>query len=111
MKGVFNRKPPQTRYAETWDVKTMLEHLRKLGNNKDLSLKELTHKLAMLMALMSASKSSELHQLDPSTMSDLWESISFPTAGLTKGKRVNNPHMTLHSTSTQKVINWMLLVV
>ena len=93
MEGVFNRKPPQPRYNETWDVNKMLEHLKKLGKKSDIKI--LDKKLAMLMALTSASRCSELHQIYLSKMTDLGDSVSFPITRLTKSKRPNKLFLTL----------------
>ena len=57
MKGVFNSRPPQPRYAVTWDVGLVLNHIMSLGRNQDLSLKLLAYKLAALLALSNASRS------------------------------------------------------
>ena len=64
MKGVFNRRPPQPRYSFTWDVGMVLEHVCSLGKNNDISLKQLSHKLVVLLALSNASRASEIHALD-----------------------------------------------
>lgn len=60
LKGIFNSRPPQPRYSFTWDVSVVVEYIRGLGLNTSLSLKLLTQKLAMLLALTSAERSSEL---------------------------------------------------
>ena len=63
MKGLFRQNPPKPRYAETWDVDTVLRFIVSLGNNKNLSLKELTLKLAFLLAICSPKRVSELAAL------------------------------------------------
>jgi len=55
MKGVYNCRPPQPRYSSTWDVDTVIEHIQGLGANSELSLKQLSQKLAVLMVLVEAS--------------------------------------------------------
>ena len=60
LKGIFNSRPPQPRYSFTWDVSVVVKYIRGLGLNTSLSLKLLTQKLAMLWALTSAKRSSEL---------------------------------------------------
>ena len=42
----------------------MLIWLKGQGSNEEMSLKDLSGKLALLMALVSANKTSELHALD-----------------------------------------------
>ena len=33
-RGVYNSRPPQPRYTQTWDVTTVLDHIAQLGENK-----------------------------------------------------------------------------
>ena len=56
-------------------------------DNEDLSLIDLTHKLAMLMALVSASRSHEIHALKLSFMKDFGDRVEFDIDELTKSKR------------------------
>ena len=62
----------------------MLDYLRSLPSNKDLSLKILTHKLAALLALTSPKRSSDLNLLDLRFMRILPEGVEFKLPGLTK---------------------------
>ena len=64
MKGVFNSKPPVARYSCSWDVNSVLTWLRGLSPIKFLSLKDLTLKLVMLLALVSGQRSQTLQMLD-----------------------------------------------
>lgn len=63
MRGVFNLRPSCPRYAETWDVQPVLQKLRSMSPLQDLSLKSLTLKLVMLMALTQAARVQTLHLL------------------------------------------------
>lgn len=63
LKGIFNLRPSTPRYAETWDVQLVLQQLRNMGPLCSLSLKELTLKLVMLMALTQAARIQTLHLL------------------------------------------------
>jgi hypothetical protein len=63
MKGVFNLRPPVSRYCATWDVDIVLKYLRTLSPVKELSFKDLTLKVVMLMALISAQRAQTLHLL------------------------------------------------
>ena len=69
MKGVFNQHPPQARYSCTWDVAEVLPWLRTLSPVKFISLKDLTFKLVMLLALVSAQRCQTLHALDLNCLS------------------------------------------
>ena len=63
LKGAFNLRPPKPRYSQTWDLSLMLTFLRKLGRNEELSLKKLTQKLIMLLALVLGHWCSDLVRL------------------------------------------------
>lgn len=56
MRGVFQMKPPKPRYTNIWDVNLVLDFLRTLSPVRQLSLKDLTLKLTMLMALIQAAR-------------------------------------------------------
>ena len=64
LKGVYNLRPPMPRYSSTWDVGMVTKYLTSLGRNEDLPLKRLSQKLALLMALVEACRTSELKALD-----------------------------------------------
>ena len=64
MKGVFNDRPPLPRYTSIWNVQTVLSHIASFGVNESLSLKQISWKTAMLLALTHPSRSADLSQLD-----------------------------------------------
>jgi hypothetical protein len=64
MKGLFESCPPQPRYTTTWDVATVLTHLKTLSPVRRLTLKKLTLKLTMLLALVTAQRIQTLQLLD-----------------------------------------------
>ena len=53
LKGAFEQKPPPSRSFEIWDVQTVLNFLKTFSPNSSLSLKDLTLKLTMLLALIT----------------------------------------------------------
>lgn len=63
MRGIFNLRPSQPRYVATWDVKPVLLKLRDMDPLHSLSLKEISLKLVMLMALTQAARLQTLHLL------------------------------------------------
>ena len=87
LKGAYNLRPPQPKYSALWDVEKVLSFLRQLGANTQLSMKELTMKLAMLLALVLAHRSSDLVRLSVVGISELPEAISIPLTGLAKQSR------------------------
>ena len=56
MRGIYNSRPLESQYSNTWDIASVLAWLKGLGDKKDLSLKKLSEKLAFLLALVSASQ-------------------------------------------------------
>ena len=64
MKGIANERPPKPRYTTTWDVAKVTTYLSALGENKTLSLKLLTKKLLMLLALVSPERATFLWELN-----------------------------------------------
>ena len=86
MKGAFHTRPPQPRYTETWDVDKVLALINSWDDSDRLCLSDLTHKLTMLMALISASRCHELACLDLQFMQDLGDKLSFAIAKLPKSR-------------------------
>lgn len=60
LKGVYNLRPSEPKYCKTWDVSNVLGYLRKLSPIKFISLKDLTLKLVMLIAIIIASRVQSL---------------------------------------------------
>ena len=56
MSGLFNEKPAITCNTETWDPQIVLNYLKTFPAVESMSLKQITLKLLMLMALLSAQK-------------------------------------------------------
>ncbi|CAG2203580.1 unnamed protein product [Mytilus edulis] len=62
MKGIFNKKPVLPRYNCTWNVEMVLSLLKTW--NKDITLKNLTFKLAMLLALTTGQRMQSIFLID-----------------------------------------------
>ncbi|KAK3108808.1 hypothetical protein FSP39_016198 [Pinctada imbricata] len=91
MGGIFNERPTKPRYTCTWDVDTVLRFLNSNEDNEKLSLKDLTLKVTMLIALSTACRSSEVSRLDMNYMVIDDDSIMFSVPTLTKGRRCGEP--------------------
>ena len=87
IKGVFHSRPPLPRYTHTWDVQTVLDFLRSLGDNKELSLKHLSWKVTMLLALSHPSRSADLASLDLSRRVYKPDGVCFYPSALSKQSR------------------------
>lgn len=84
LKWVFRKQPPQPHYIHTLDVGVVTSYISSQGENKSLSLQELSHKLAMLMALMKPSRSADLTKLDLDHSTYSVEGMTFIPATLSK---------------------------
>ena len=60
LKGIFELRTPQPRYNETWDVYKVLHYFKHLGENSELSLKDVTFKLCALL-LISTQRVQTVH--------------------------------------------------
>ena len=64
MKAVFNKRPSLPRYQFIWDTDIVLNYIKKQRMFGELSLKDLTLTLAMLLALASGQRCQTLQALD-----------------------------------------------
>ena len=95
LKGMFNRRPPQPRYTETWEVDKVLDLFRKWPVDSGLDLKKLSLKVTMLMALTGAMRQSELQLLRWDHCLDKGDEFHCIIAGLTKTRRVGQGPLSL----------------
>lgn len=90
LRGVFQLKPPLPRYNKIWDVRLVLNFLRKLSPAKKLSLQDLTLKTCMLVALVTSQRQQTLHNLSIKNMHIHASSITFVVTTLLKQSRPGN---------------------
>ena len=60
MKAIFLKKPPSVQPRWSWDMATVLRHLKGMGPPPSLTLRNLTWKLALLIAIFSARRMADL---------------------------------------------------
>jgi len=87
MKGVYNQRPSIPRYTAVWDVSVMIKFLKALAPAKFLSLQDLTLKLTMLLALVSAQRGQSLHLLDLDSCKESKNSFVFTLTAPIKNSR------------------------
>ena len=87
LKGVFELKPSLPKYKNIWDVNTVLTYLSSLHPPQDLTLKDLTFKTTMLLALLSGQRCQTLHLLSVSSMVLKHDSCVFTIHKLLKTSR------------------------
>jgi Phage integrase family len=68
LKGIYNRNPPRPRYTHTWDVRIVVDYLKILGPPEDLDLMTLSCKTAMLLALSTFFRVSELASITAASL-------------------------------------------
>ena len=91
LKGAFHARPPLPRYTTTWNVQVVLDCISQWGDTRSLSLKLLTYKLVMLMALTRPSRSADLASLTISKCQFKPEGVSFLPSNLAKQSRQGKP--------------------
>ena len=88
---MFNQRPPAPHYKTVWCVDTVVQYIGSTFASADLSLKNLSMKLVMLMALSNASRASDLASLDIRFQQFTPEGVKFFVPGLTKTRRSGPP--------------------
>ena len=68
MKGIFEIVPPTPKYTTIWDVNIVLCYLEKLVPLDTLTLRDLSFKLIMLFALVTAQRAQTLSLMDTKNM-------------------------------------------
>ena len=86
LKGAYNLRPPQPCYSLTWDVQSVLDTLKSTPPAPE-TLKQLTQRLTMLLALTGARRCSELQKLDVRHMSVSGGFVRFTLPTLAKNQR------------------------
>lgn len=92
MKGVFKLNPPKPKHVVTWDVKPVLDFLRN-KHNKEISLKDLTHKCLMLLALSTGQRAQTLTALNLENLLLGENKISFTFLKILKTSRPGFKHL------------------
>lgn len=95
MEGMFNERPPQPKYTETWDVQTVLSHIKTLGPNATMHIRDLAQKLAALIAITAASRASGIQNLSTKHMTDGGNTITFKLSRPTKVTKQGEPLPTI----------------
>lgn len=76
MRGLYNINPPKPKYNTMWDPHIVLTHLAKWFPLNTLSLKELTQKMVVLLALITAHRIQTLCKIDIDHIKESTENLS-----------------------------------
>jgi len=87
LKGAYNKRPPLPKYSTTWEVSKVTSYIATLGDNESLSLKLLSLKLVVLLALTRPSRSNDLSNLSLEAMRMLPDGVQFNPVCLSKQSR------------------------
>ena len=79
MKGVFEKRPSFPKNYFIWDVSIVFNHFRNLPKVEDLTLKQLSKKLALLMSIASGGQRAQtLHLIKVANINILPDEIIIP---------------------------------
>ena len=87
LKGVFQLRPSQPRYATMWQVSKVVRYISSLGSHSNLSTKLLSYKLVGLLALTAPDRASGLAACDLHFRYFRPEGVQFKLLELTKTAR------------------------
>ena len=87
LKGMYYNRPSRPKYSAIWNVGRVLSYLRDMAPVKDLSLKELTLKLTMLLLLVTGQRGQTIHLLNLADMTMFDDQCIFTIPGLLKQSR------------------------
>jgi hypothetical protein len=71
MKGVFELRPALPKYTNIWDVNVVLSYLKSFDLAPNITLKELTLKLTMLLCLTTGQRGQTIHMIDTNYIQEL----------------------------------------
>lgn len=92
MKGIFRVKPPKPRYEKTWDISPVLEKVAAWFPLEDLSFKDLTKKLLILLALVSAQRLQTLAAISLPEIKKSSSGFEIKVSALLKTSRPGAPN-------------------
>jgi hypothetical protein len=77
MKSIEKERPTIPRYSEFYDIKTLLDHIKKWGPTEELSMDSLTTKVILLLRVTTFARSSDIEYIQYSSIKFQEEGVSF----------------------------------
>lgn len=104
MKGIYRLRPPTARYKTTWDANNLLNLFRSWPENNELCLKNLTLKLAGLLAITSGQRVQTLASITIDNILNC-DTVQIKITEILKTSRpsISNPIITLPKYSDSKL--------
>lgn len=90
LKAVYARNPPKARYSRFWDVGLVFDCLRSWPHNTELSLKELSLKVTILMLLTSGHRGQTIAALSIKNIHSHRDEVVFELDKLLKSNRIGD---------------------
>ena len=90
MKGVFEKRPALPRYSSTWDINVVFSYIRKQEPVHLLSLRDLSHRFAFLLCLLSGQRCQTIFKLSLDNMSIEDSKVTFVVTETLKHTRVGS---------------------
>ena len=87
MKGIFDIPPSLPKYTTTWNPNFVLNYINSFPVNDDLTLKQLSHKLATLLCLMYGQRDQIISKLSINHMTLTDEKCTFYVPAILKTTR------------------------
>ena len=97
LKGCFKLRPTNAKYSCSWDVNVVLDYLEGLRPLRSLDLKDLSHKVATLLALCSAQRVQSLSKIRINNIHKCNDKLDIVFTDILKTSRAgfNQPVLTL----------------
>lgn len=87
LKAMYDTRPPRPKYSTTWPIENVLELLKSWGPNDQLNLRRLSKNTAMLLALTTFLRFSELATIVSESVVFSLSGVSFRLARPRKAQR------------------------
>lgn len=87
LKAMYDARPPKPKYNTTWPIENVLDLFKSWGPNDQLNLRRLTKKTAMLLALTTFLRCSELAAIVSDSVVFSLSGVSFRLARPRKAQR------------------------
>lgn len=87
MRGAYNSNPPKPKYSSTWDVETVINYISTLSDEDLLDPMTISSKTAVLLALATFMRVSELASLDLKSINLSPSGVSFALTKVRKSQR------------------------
>ena len=90
MKGIFELRPAFPRHKEIWDLNLVFDYFCKQKRPSQLSLKELSLNVTLLLSLLSGQRCQTISYLRIDNMTKRQDKYDFPIVYKLKQSRINH---------------------